>query len=204
MSAADETRNAWRQAALELARRNGASAWLAASRQAGLDSYDRLGFPTTRDEAWRFTNVAPILKTADGDSDTGNPVSPTQYDDELLNRHFITGDGRGNEKNRLTAVHRSPSTVDRPPPPPPTKFLHHRPLPAYNHWRPASARAHHRPHPGSLGFAGRGLRTDLRFMQQLAESEKPPARSTRRPICDGVLPTCFAASSPISRTESPT
>ena len=29
----------------------------------------------------------------------------TQYDDELLNAHFLTGDGRGNENIGLTAVH---------------------------------------------------------------------------------------------------
>ncbi len=32
-------------------------------------------------------------------------VSRTQYDNELLDRHFITGDGRGNENIGLTAVH---------------------------------------------------------------------------------------------------
>lgn len=56
-------------------------------------------------------------KVADGDSDLGyfdalgNPGplnmqgSPSQYDNELLDRHFITGDGRGNENFGLTAVH---------------------------------------------------------------------------------------------------
>lgn len=75
MSASDETRGAWRQAALDLARRNGAAVWLAARRQVGLEGFERLGFPTTRDEAWRFTSVAPILRTsfraagAEGDLD---------------------------------------------------------------------------------------------------------------------------------------
>ena len=30
---------------------------------------------------------------------------PGTYDNELLDRHFITGDGRGNENIALTAVH---------------------------------------------------------------------------------------------------
>nr|WP_254454267.1 peroxidase family protein [Siccirubricoccus sp. G192] len=49
---------------------------------------------------------------ADADTDAGNavPVNPltgqnTQYDNELLDSHFITGDGRGNENIGLTAVH---------------------------------------------------------------------------------------------------
>jgi Ca2+-binding RTX toxin-like protein len=54
--------------------------------------------------------------TPDPDTDTGNnpntdpnqgiaPVMPQFYDDELLGRHFVTGDGRGNENIGLTAVH---------------------------------------------------------------------------------------------------
>ncbi|WP_243657375.1 peroxidase family protein [Parafrankia sp. BMG5.11] len=59
-------------------------------------------------------NAAPVLSggnlVADADSATGNAVTSvngrnTQYDNELLDRHFITGDGRGNENIGLTAVH---------------------------------------------------------------------------------------------------
>ncbi len=66
--------------------------------------YDFDGDPTTRGD-----NATPVQ--ADGDSDTGNAI-PTDYqgrkiayDDELLDAHFITGDGRGNENIALTAVH---------------------------------------------------------------------------------------------------
>ncbi|MEH6720781.1 MAG: peroxidase family protein, partial [Aurantimonas endophytica] len=51
------------------------------------------------------------IKTADADSETGNVIVPNQfggnatYDNELLDRHFIVGDGRGNENIALTAVH---------------------------------------------------------------------------------------------------
>jgi Fe-S cluster assembly protein SufD len=37
-------------------------AWLASARQAGLARYTELGLPTLRDEDWRFTNVAAIVK----------------------------------------------------------------------------------------------------------------------------------------------
>lgn len=52
-----------------------------------------------------------VATTADADTVTGNPLVPngfglmTQYDNELLDRHFIVGDGRGNENIGLTAVH---------------------------------------------------------------------------------------------------
>jgi hypothetical protein len=52
----------------------------------------------------------------DDDTDAGNPI-PTDgrgrklaYDDELLNAHYIVGDGRGNENIALTAIHKA---VDR-------------------------------------------------------------------------------------------
>jgi Ca2+-binding RTX toxin-like protein len=47
-------------------------------------------------------------KVADADSDvsTANQSQPTgTYDNELLDAHYITGDGRGNENIGLTAVH---------------------------------------------------------------------------------------------------
>ena len=36
--------------------------WLMGARQHALDRFQRLGLPTTRDEAWRFTSVAPIAE----------------------------------------------------------------------------------------------------------------------------------------------
>ena len=37
-------------------------AWLTELRRSALDSFQRLGFPTTDDEEWRFTSVAPITR----------------------------------------------------------------------------------------------------------------------------------------------
>ncbi|HZI68035.1 MAG TPA: Fe-S cluster assembly protein SufD [Thermoanaerobaculia bacterium] len=37
-------------------------AWLSDVRRAGLDRFREAGFPSARDEAWKYTNVAPILK----------------------------------------------------------------------------------------------------------------------------------------------
>ncbi len=38
------------------------AAWLHAARQNALEQFCRLGLPTTRDEEWRFTSVAPIAE----------------------------------------------------------------------------------------------------------------------------------------------
>ena len=52
----------------------------------------------------RVTN-ADALQTADIDPGTTDDGLANTYDDEMLNSHFITGDGRGNENIALTAMH---------------------------------------------------------------------------------------------------
>ena len=53
----------------------------------------------------------PILVQADADDIAGNAIGvdfqgrKVAYDDELLDAHFVTGDGRGNENIGLTTVH---------------------------------------------------------------------------------------------------
>lgn len=37
--------------------------WLASHRRDALEHFEATGFPTTREEAWRFTNVAPVAST---------------------------------------------------------------------------------------------------------------------------------------------
>src|SRR5580700_5180654 len=50
-------------AELERAPREGAQpAWLTETRHGALDRFRSLGFPTTRDEEWRFTSVTPIAE----------------------------------------------------------------------------------------------------------------------------------------------
>ncbi len=39
-------------------------AWLRAARRSAADAFEDMGMPTTRDEEWRFTNVAPLVHTA--------------------------------------------------------------------------------------------------------------------------------------------
>ncbi len=46
-----------------------------------------------------------IAQVADSDPGVGDDGDQATYDDEMLNAHFITGDGRGNENIALTTVH---------------------------------------------------------------------------------------------------
>ena len=43
---------------------DGHGAWLARTREEAMDRFLSLGFPTTHDEDWRFTSVAPIAETS--------------------------------------------------------------------------------------------------------------------------------------------
>lgn len=55
--------------------------------------------------------TAEVAVTPDADDVIGNPIIPnqfgiaTEYDNELLDAHFIVGDGRGNENIALTSIH---------------------------------------------------------------------------------------------------
>jgi Fe-S cluster assembly protein SufD len=50
-----------------LARRGDEPGWLTTIRRNAIDAFASMGFPTTRDEEWRFTNVTPIADTPFGD-----------------------------------------------------------------------------------------------------------------------------------------
>jgi Animal haem peroxidase/FG-GAP-like repeat/RTX calcium-binding nonapeptide repeat (4 copies) len=52
-----------------------------------------------------LSTTPKIRQTADLDPGVGDDLNPGTYDDEMLNAHFITGDGRGNENIALTSVH---------------------------------------------------------------------------------------------------
>jgi Fe-S cluster assembly protein SufD len=56
-------------------------AWVAQARESAIKQFERLGFPTTRLEQWRFTSVAPIAERAftlasDGAGRTGGKHAP--------------------------------------------------------------------------------------------------------------------------------
>src|SRR5579864_6981147 len=49
---------------LEKKRAHGEPTWLRRAREEAIHSFTQLGFPTTQMEEWKYTNVAPIVKTA--------------------------------------------------------------------------------------------------------------------------------------------
>jgi len=59
MTAATEKIGSW---AAEFAGQTKTAPWLQKLRDAAFERFSELGFPTTHDEEWRFTNVAPIAR----------------------------------------------------------------------------------------------------------------------------------------------
>jgi len=64
------------------ARRDGQDpAWLTVLRKSAFERFQRLGFPTLRDEDWRFTPLGPIVETAFGHpGDVVVNVTPSEVD----------------------------------------------------------------------------------------------------------------------------
>jgi len=60
MTALSQQTGAWLEA---FTSRKAAAPWLRELREAAFQRFAELGFPTTHDEEWRFTNVAPIART---------------------------------------------------------------------------------------------------------------------------------------------
>ncbi|HEV8118761.1 MAG TPA: hypothetical protein VGQ32_09570, partial [Thermoanaerobaculia bacterium] len=51
-------------AAFSETRFDGEPAWIASLRRDAMAGFEKAGFPTARDEAWKYTNPAPIARTA--------------------------------------------------------------------------------------------------------------------------------------------
>lgn len=75
--------------ALEAQGALGRPAWLRERRRAALDRFVRAGFPTTRDEDWRYTNVAPVAAAPFRVVADGAPAAPPA---ELLERFTFARD----------------------------------------------------------------------------------------------------------------
>jgi len=67
---------------------SGAPAWLKELRDGAIARFDALGFPTTKQEAWRFTSVAALTETA---FDLAHPASRIPQLAEI--QPFLLGDG---------------------------------------------------------------------------------------------------------------
>jgi Fe-S cluster assembly protein SufD len=60
MTATSQQTGAWLEA---FTQQTSAAPWVQELREAAFQRFVELGFPTTHDEEWRFTNVAPIVRT---------------------------------------------------------------------------------------------------------------------------------------------
>ncbi len=58
--------------------------WLSNVRRAGIERFRDIGFPTAREEAWKYTNVAPILKVPFAPAAEEGPRRIETLDAELL------------------------------------------------------------------------------------------------------------------------
>jgi len=67
---------------------SGAPAWLRELRDGAIARFDALGFPTTKQEAWRFTSVAAITET---EFTLAHPASRIPHLDVI--KPFLLGDG---------------------------------------------------------------------------------------------------------------
>lgn len=77
--------------AFERERLKGRENWLTPARKAAIARFAELGFPTIRDEEWRFTNVAPLVKTRFARPDARGDSRPNVTLDHL--RPYLFGDG---------------------------------------------------------------------------------------------------------------
>ena len=72
--------------------------WVTRRRQRAIDTFERLGFPTTRDEEWRFTNVTPIAETEfvpAGDAlAAGNPPAVESFRLPMATAELVFVNGR--------------------------------------------------------------------------------------------------------------
>lgn len=64
--------------------------WLRSIRRSAMDRFSELGFPTTHEEDWRFTNVAPIAETSFRLAQDG-PVEPTRRELERFGFSDLAG-----------------------------------------------------------------------------------------------------------------
>ncbi|MFC5380651.1 peroxidase family protein [Aquipuribacter nitratireducens] len=69
-----------------------------------LDDIAHSAVPTGDNDPAPGPQVGPLAPDADDVVTPGRPAFGT-YDDEMLEEHFVTGDGRGNENIALSAVH---------------------------------------------------------------------------------------------------
>jgi Fe-S cluster assembly protein SufD len=103
MTAAAEQIGQW---LFEFTRQEPAEPWLQHLRERAFARFSELGFPTTRDEEWRFTNVAPIARTSFRYCSAGmlvlKPPEVAELPEEEYKRHL--GQHAAFDRSAFTAL----------------------------------------------------------------------------------------------------
>src|SRR5437762_1892712 len=78
-----------------LLRRGNFPEWLRELKSRSMEEFTRRGFPTTRDEEWRFTNIASITRTQFAFSESSDVELPEAM---AGSKRIVLIDGRGSSK----------------------------------------------------------------------------------------------------------
>ena len=70
--------------------------WLQELREAAFQRFAEVGFPTTHDEEWRFTNVAPIARVAWTSGPRADSRTPLEHEPNLAKHAVISQNGAQN------------------------------------------------------------------------------------------------------------
>src|ERR671912_1826498 len=88
-----ENRHSW----VGAARPHGGPRWVQDLRERGASRFAALGFPTVRDEEWRFTNVAPVASAEFQPADASALVTEKQLSALIYGdapHRLVVGNGR--------------------------------------------------------------------------------------------------------------
>src|SRR5438876_8773817 len=81
-------------------------AWLAGIRKAAIERFAELGFPTTKNEEWKYTSVAPIARTAfePGPTDVAYRYFPSVPSANSAAAQLVFVNGRYSKEVSLTSA----------------------------------------------------------------------------------------------------
>lgn len=84
--------------------------WLKSLREEAINKFTELGFPTLKDEDWRFTNLAPITRSSFSILDNGvsqissSDLAPFQFEDDTITELVFINGHYSQELSRTTEL----------------------------------------------------------------------------------------------------
>ena len=103
--------------------RTGDPVWLGAQRRAAIESFSQLGFPTTKNEDWHFTNLAPLLErgyvplASESTALRASDIARFQFEGDwqtlvFLNGHFLAQLSQVESRDKIYAGPMSEALLD--------------------------------------------------------------------------------------------